>query len=130
MSLQLKRIYDEPSAGDGRRVLVDRIWPRGLSKNAAQVDEWLRDLGPSSELRKWFGHDPARWGQFRERYRAELGAADQRQRLAQLRDLASRQPVTILYGAKDREHNQAVVIAELLQVGSSSDTGPSNARLD
>ena len=118
MSLQLKRVYDEPSADDGRRVLVDRVWPRGISKDAAHIDEWLPDLGPSRELRTWFGHDPARWGEFRKRYRAELDSADQRTRLAHLRDLASRHDVTILYGAKDRAHNQAVVIAELLQPAS------------
>ena len=115
MSLQLKRVFDEPAPGDGRRVLVDRVWPRGLTREAAHIDEWLPDLGPSTALRKWFGHDPAHWSQFRERYRAELAAASQRQRLAHLRHLASREAVTILFGAKDREHNQAVVIAELLQ---------------
>ncbi len=129
MSLQLKRVYDEPAAGDGRRVLVDRIWPRGLSKAAAHVDEWLPDLGPSSALRQWFGHDPARWETFRERYRAELAAAGQRARLTHLRDLAGREPVTLLYGAKDREHNQAVVIAELLRAEPPFDNGLSDARL-
>jgi uncharacterized protein YeaO (DUF488 family) len=115
MSLQLKRVYDQAGPHDGRRVLVDRVWPRGLSKGAARVDEWLPDLGPSTELRKWFGHDPARWDEFRRRYRAELDEPDQRERLRRLRELAGRQPVSLLYGAKDRDHNQAVVIAELLR---------------
>ena len=115
MSLHLKRIYDEPRPDDGRRILVDRVWPRGLSKAKADVDEWLRELGPSTELRKWFGHDPARWQEFRRRYRAELNNSAQRERLDHLRELAAREPVALLYGAKDREHNQAVVIAEMLQ---------------
>jgi uncharacterized protein YeaO (DUF488 family) len=113
--LQLKRVYDEPSSDDGRRILVDRVWPRGLSKAEAQVDEWLRELGPSTELRKWFGHDAARWGEFRRRYRAELNQPDQRRRLQHLREIAAHERLSLLYGAKDREHNQAVVIAELLQ---------------
>lgn len=115
MSLQIKRVYDEAGPQDGRRVLVDRVWPHGLSKDAARVDEWLPDLGPSTELRKWFAHDPARWEEFRRRYRAELREPEQRERLQHLRELAGRQPVSLLFGAKDREHNQAVVIAELLQ---------------
>ena len=114
MSVQLKRVYEKPSADDGRRVLVDRAWPRGLSKEEPRVDEWLRELGPSSELRKWFGHDPGRWDEFRTKYRAELDAPEQRQRLKHLGDLAKKETLTIVYGAKDREHNQAVVIAETL----------------
>jgi uncharacterized protein YeaO (DUF488 family) len=114
MAIRLKRVYDPPSADDGRRVLVDRVWPRGLSKERAHVDEWLRELGPSTELRKWFGHEPSRWDEFRARYRDELKAPEQRQRLQYVRKLASKETVSILYGAKDREHNQAVVIAEQL----------------
>jgi len=96
------------------RILVDRVWPRGLTKDQAQVDEWLRELGPSTELRKWFGHDPARWEEFRARYRTELLRPEQRDRLDHLRGLVAKQQVTIVYGAKDTEHNQAVVIAEEL----------------
>jgi uncharacterized protein YeaO (DUF488 family) len=113
--VRLKRVYDQPSVDDGPRILVDRVWPRGLSKEEAHVDEWLRELGPSTELRKWFGHDPERWNEFRARYRAELEAPEQRQRLQHVRDVAKKGGVTILYGAKDREHNQAVVIAEILE---------------
>ncbi len=112
MSLQLKRVYDPPAASDGRRILVDRVWPRGLSKQNARIDEWWRDLAPSTELRKWFGHDPARWEEFRKRYRAELKQREER--LAQLRELAAIEAVSLLYGAKDTERNQAVVIAEAL----------------
>src|SRR5581483_10748886 len=112
---RLNRDYDEPGPRDGRRVLVDRVWPRGLSKEDAHIDEWLRELGPSTELRKWFGHDLARWEEFRRRYRAELNEPQQRERLQHLRELAGRQQVSLLFGAKDREHNQAVVIAELLR---------------
>ncbi|MFI5269364.1 MAG: DUF488 domain-containing protein [Chloroflexota bacterium] len=114
MAIRLKRVYDPPSADDGRRVLVDRVWPRGLSKAEARVDEWLRELGPSTELRKWFGHEPSRWDEVRARYQEELKAPVQRQRLQHVRELASSETVSILYGAKDREHNQAVVIAEQL----------------
>jgi uncharacterized protein YeaO (DUF488 family) len=112
--VRLKRVYEHVSADDGRRVLVDRVWPRGLSKHEARVDEWLPELGPSTQLRKWFGHDPERWSEFRTRYQMELKAPEQRRRLDYLRELAGGQMVTILYGAKDQEHNQAVVIAEQL----------------
>lgn len=115
MTLRLKRIYDEPNPDDGLRILVDRVWPRGLTRPEARVDEWLRELGPSTELRKWFGHDPQKWEEFRARYRAELKSPEQQQRLRHLRDLTRDRTLTLLYGAKDRDHNQAVVIAELLQ---------------
>ena len=111
--VRVKRIYDAPARCDGRRVLVDRVWPRGIKKDDAALDEWLRELAPSTELRKWFGHDPKRWPQFRTRYRREL-----RQHAAQLRELrerAAQERVTLLYGAKDSEHNQAVVLAEALR---------------
>ncbi|HLG69965.1 MAG TPA: DUF488 family protein [Chloroflexota bacterium] len=114
MPVRLKRVYDEPGPEDGRRVLVDRLWPRGLSKERARVDEWLRELGPSTELRKWFGHEVSRWEEFRAHYRAELDAPDQQERLAHLRELARKGTVTLLFGAKDPEHNQAVVVAEAL----------------
>jgi len=114
-NVRLKRVYEPAERADGYRVLVDRLWPRGLRKEQAQFDAWLRELAPSSELRREFGHDPARWDEFRRRYRAELDEPDQRERLRRLRELAGRQPVSLLYGAKDRDHNQAVVIAELLR---------------
>jgi uncharacterized protein YeaO (DUF488 family) len=113
--LNIKRVYDEPAEGDGHRVLVDGLWPRGLTKATAHVDEWLRDLAPSSELRKWFGHNILRWPEFRERYLAELDTPEQQRQLQRLRDLARWQPVTLLYGAKDEEHNQAMVLLEALK---------------
>ena len=120
MSVRLKRVYEHVSPDDGRRVPVDRVWPRGLSKHEARVDEWLPELGPSTQLRRWFGHDLERWTEFRTRYQAELDAPEQRQRLDYVRELALGQTVTILYGAKDQEHNQAIVIAEQV-------TGPANS---
>ena len=114
MTVRLARVYDQPDKDDGMRILVDRVWPRGLTKAKAQVDEWLRELGPSTALRKWFGHDPKRWEEFRTRYRAELSEPEQRDRLDHVRKLATKQRVTLVYGAKDTEHNQAIVIAEEL----------------
>lgn len=112
MALKIKRVYEEPSKADGTRILVDRIWPRGLSKEKAHVDLWLKDVAPSNELRKWFGHDPARWPEFRARYRAEL--KQNHNQLALLRKAVERGPTTIVYGARDEEHNQAVVLHDLL----------------
>jgi uncharacterized protein YeaO (DUF488 family) len=110
--IRLKRVYDPPARGDGTRVLVDRLWPRGLSKEAAHVDRWMRDIAPSAELRRWFGHDPGRWDEFRRRYAAELaGHADL---VRELRALARRGPVTLVFGARDTEHNDAVVLRAVL----------------
>ncbi len=114
MPVALKRVYEPPSPDDGLRVLVDRVWPRGLSKAAAELDRWERDLAPSAELRKWFGHDPARWPEFRRRYRAELDDPKRQSSLAALHRQAKTDRVTLLYGASDDVHNQAVVLAELL----------------
>jgi len=110
--LRTKRVYEPASADDGQRILVDRIWPRGLSKKDAAVDEWLKDVAPSTGLRKWFGHDPARWAEFCRRYRAELDASPTA--VAELRGLLSRGKVTLVYGARDSEHNQAVALASYL----------------
>lgn len=110
--MKIKRIYEEPDPCDGRRILVDRLWPRGLSKERARVDWWLKEIAPSDELRRWFGHDPARWQEFRARYRSELKG--QRALLDELKSLARKEPVTLLYAAKDQEHNNAVVLRELL----------------
>ncbi|MPV36040.1 DUF488 domain-containing protein [Georgenia subflava] len=113
MDLRLARVYDPPTDDDGYRVLVDRLWPRGIKKADAHVDAWHKDVGPSDELRKWFGHDPARFDEFAERYRAELASNPA---LAELRETVRRHPrVTLLYGAKDTEHNQAVVLADVLR---------------
>lgn len=112
VQVQLKRIYEPPQKSDGYRVLVDRVWPRGLSKDDAQIDLWMKDIAPSTALRKWFNHDPARWVGFQEKYRAELRELGDK--LDELRDRAKKEPVTLLYGAKDTEHNQAVVLRDVL----------------
>ena len=108
----MKRAYDPPAPSDGPRVLVDRVWPRGVSKGRLKIVAWLRDLGPSTALRKWFGHDPARWAVFRERYRREL--ADKGGLLDELAGYARGGRLTLVFGARDPEHNQAVVINEEL----------------
>jgi uncharacterized protein YeaO (DUF488 family) len=110
VDIQVKRIYEAPERDDGYRVLVDRVWPRGVSRDRAQLDEWARELAPSDELRRWFGHDPDRFEEFRSRYRDELKG--QRKRVSQLRRRAKDGPLTILYSARDREHNNAIVLAE------------------
>ena len=111
--IAIKRVYLPPDKGDGQRVLVDRLWPRGVSKRDAAVDVWLKEVAPSAKLRKWFGHDPAKWDEFRKRYRAEL--ADNDEPVAQLRALIEEGRVTMLYGAHDEEHNQARVLLEFLE---------------
>jgi uncharacterized protein YeaO (DUF488 family) len=110
-------------ASDGYRVLIDRVWPRGLRKEQAQLDAWPKELAVSSELRRWFGHDPARWDEFRQRYRNELRAPAQRSRLRELAERARQGTVTILYGARDTEHNNAVVLAEVLNDRLASSAG-------
>ncbi len=114
-NVRLRRAYDEPGAHDGYRVLVDRVWPRGRTRDELQIDEWARDLGPSTELRKWFGHDPVRWTEFQARYHAELAQADRAQALDALAERARHDTVTLVYGARDTEHNQAQVIADELE---------------
>jgi uncharacterized protein YeaO (DUF488 family) len=113
MDVVLKRAYEPAAESDGYRVLIDRIWPRGVTKNQARLDEWARELAPSTELRRWFGHDPERFEEFRRRYVEELAAEGEK--LDELRDRASSGRVTLVYGAHDREHNDAVVLAELLR---------------
>ena len=113
--VRTKRIYDPADPDDGYRVLIDHIWPRGVSRERARLDDWARDLAPSDELRKWFDHDPARFAEFRARYRDEL--ADQSQRLDELRIRARSGRLTIVYAARDREHNNAAVLSELLRDG-------------
>ncbi|WP_054848504.1 DUF488 family protein [Methanoculleus chikugoensis] len=115
--LRTKRIYEEPSVDDGIRILVDRLWPRGgLSKEKAEIDRWEKDLAPTSELRKWFGHDPAKWDEFLRRYRAELEGGKEEE-LARLRQEASEGTVTLLYAAKDEEHNNAVALKRYIGGG-------------
>jgi uncharacterized protein YeaO (DUF488 family) len=113
MRIGVKRVYEDAGAADGRRVLVDRLWPRGVSKEKARIDQWLKEIAPSDGLRKWFGHDPARWNEFKRRYCAELEANAERVR--ELQELARRGAVTLLYAAKDEEHNNAVALREFLE---------------
>jgi uncharacterized protein YeaO (DUF488 family) len=111
--LKLKRAYEPAEASDGYRILVDRIWPRGISKKRAHVAVWLKELGPSTPLRKWFGHDPARWGEFQKRYRREL--QDKPELIARIRQLEQEYSVvTLIFSARDEEHNQAVVLRDVL----------------
>ena len=118
MSLRIKRVYDEPARTDGKRILVDRLWPRGLTKEKARVNLWLKEVAPSSELREWFGHDPKKWLEFKRRYKEELKALGSP--LIALREETRQKAVTLLYGARDQEHNQAVVLLELLQKDNGS----------
>ena len=111
-NVRLKRAYESPSANDGTRVLVDRLWPRGVAKADAAVDVWHKDLAPSTALRKWFGHDPARWPEFRQRYAEEL--RQHPELFDQLRELARAGPVTLVYSAHDELHNDAVVLRDLV----------------
>ncbi|HVV92835.1 MAG TPA: DUF488 domain-containing protein [Hyphomicrobiales bacterium] len=111
--IRLKRVYEPPAEDDGQRVLVDRVWPRGIRKDAANLTLWLKDVAPSTALRKWFGHDVARWDEFVRRYRAELD--DNAAALSPLDDLLEKGRVTLLYGAHDEAHNQAVVLAAYLR---------------
>ncbi len=106
MALRVKRIYEEPEEADGERILVDRIWPRGLSKEKVRLSEWRKDLAPSGELRKWFGHDPERWEEFVRRYRAELEEGGKLEELRELGRLAEEENVTLLFAARDAEHNK------------------------
>jgi uncharacterized protein YeaO (DUF488 family) len=113
VKIRIKRIYEKPSREDGVRVLVDRVWPRGVSKDEAKLTIWHKEIAPSAALRKWFGHDPDRWDEFRRKYRAELD--DNAEEVKRLRDTLGRGTATLLYGAKDESHNQAVVLAEYLR---------------
>jgi uncharacterized protein YeaO (DUF488 family) len=111
--IRLKRAYDAASKDDGLRILVERLWPRGVSKQKARIDLWLKDLAPSTELRQWYGHDPARWPQFRKRYRAEL--KDRAELLALLKCVAGDRTVTFVFASHDVERNSAVALRELLE---------------
>jgi uncharacterized protein YeaO (DUF488 family) len=112
--IRIKRAYDPPEPADGRRVLVDRVWPRGLSKEALAVERWARDLAPSDDLRRWFAHDPSRWEEFRRRYRLELAAPEREADLEELAAVARTGTLTLVYSARDEEHNQARVLAEVI----------------
>lgn len=114
-AVRVRRVYDTPEPDDGHRVLVDRLWPRGLSKSAAAVDEWLRAVAPSDELRRWYGHEADKFAAFRERYGAELQEPERADALARLRELAGSGPLTLLTATKDVEHSQAAVLAARLR---------------
>jgi uncharacterized protein YeaO (DUF488 family) len=112
--IKLKRVYEKPAKEDGWRVLVDRLWPRGMTKEAAHLDAWMKDVAPSDALRKWFGHEPKKWAAFQKKYRAEL--AKEKELLAELKKMAKEHgTLTLLFGAKDEEHNEAVVLADVLK---------------
>jgi len=113
--IRIRRVYSEPSSHDGVRILVDRVWPRGISKEQAHISEWRKDLAPTTSLRKWFGHEPVRWIEFRKRYRTELARSEMRDELKKLARLSRKRTITLVYGAADEEHNQAVVLMELLE---------------
>ena len=111
--LKLKRVYDPLESDDGRRILVDRLWPRGLTREAAAIDVWMKEIAPSDQLRRWFGHDPERWEEFRCRYINELG--EQRGLINQLRLESDRSTVTLLYAAKDLCHNNAIILKSIIE---------------
>jgi uncharacterized protein YeaO (DUF488 family) len=113
--LMVKRVYEPPAPDDGQRVLVDRIWPRGVRKDDAALTLWLKDIAPSDELRQWFGHEPSRWAEFQKRYRVELDGNEEV--VAQLHALLGDGKVTLLYGARDEVHNNAVALAAYLRAG-------------
>ena len=113
--IRVRRVYDDPSPEDGARVLVDRVWPRGLRKDAARLDEWAKDIAPSTELRTWYQHDPAKFGEFRQRYRVELEQPGPREVFGRLRALAADKPVTLLTATKAVDLSQAAVLAGLLR---------------
>jgi len=113
VTIELKRAYEPPSPNDGRRVLVERLWPRGLSKERAAIDLWLKDVAPSPELRRWYGHDHDKWPEFQRRYRDELRAREAE--LEQLRELARTGPLTFVFGSRDTEYNSAAVLREVVE---------------
>ncbi len=115
MGATLKRVYEPATSADGKRILVDRLWPRGLSKDKAKVDHWLKEVAPSTALRQWFGHDPGKWAEFQTRYRAELKSNPA---LDELRTLSAQGNVTLLYAARDQEHNEAVVLQKILNAAA------------
>jgi uncharacterized protein YeaO (DUF488 family) len=115
--IRIKRVYEPPEVSDGYRVLVDGLWPRGLKKENVKLDEWLKEIAPSAELRKWFDHQEARWSGFAERYKKELRAPEKAAHLKRLKDLARKRTVTLLYGARDERFNNAAVILDTLRDG-------------
>lgn len=118
--VRYRRIYDDASSEDGVRILVDRIWPRGMGKEDAHIDEWMRDVAPSTELRRWYGHDPDRYAEFSRRYLTELREPERQQALQRLRETARRKRMTLLTAARDLEHSQAAVLADWLNRAETS----------
>ena len=118
--IQVKRVYSERGTKDGVRILVDRVWPRGVTKARARIDIWRKDLAPSTSLRKWFGHDPAKWRGFRERYRKELTAPGQIDALTELAKRSRHETITLIYSAADEQHNQAVALKEFIDEVASA----------
>ena len=114
MNIRIKRVYEEPDEEDGTRILVDRLWPRGLTKEKAKVDLWLKGVAPSTELRKWFAHDAAKWTEFQARYGEELKR--NKEQLSLLKQEAAKGTVTLVYGARDQQHNEAVILQRLLKL--------------
>jgi len=123
MTVRISRAYDPPGPDDGYRVLVDRVWPRGVRRDALRLDEWDPEVGPSDELRHWFGHEVERWTEFRERYRAELRQPEQAAIVGRLVEHARGGTLTLVFGARDREHNQAVVVAEVVREEAGAEAG-------
>ena len=115
MNVKIKRVYEQPDKDDGLRILVDRLWPRGLTKEKARVDLWLKEIAPSTELRKWFGHDPDKWKRFRGRYETEIG--HQGELINMLKHKAREGTITLLYAARDEKHNEALVLKQFLERG-------------
>jgi uncharacterized protein YeaO (DUF488 family) len=113
MSIKIKRVYAEPESSDGTRILVDRLWPRGLTKEKAKVDLWLKEIAPSSELRKWFAHDPRKWPEFQSRYMDELKSHGDELQL--VKEKSAHGPVSLLFAARDEQHNEAVLLEKLLK---------------
>jgi uncharacterized protein YeaO (DUF488 family) len=112
MRIKIKRVYEKPTKVDGKRILVDRLWPRGLTKEKADIDLWLKDIAPTTELRKWFDHDLDKWKEFQKRYYREL--KDNSEQVALLKELINKSMVTLVYGARDEEHNEALILKEWL----------------
>lgn len=121
--VRVRRVYEDPEPDDGARILVDRLWPRGLRKDGAALDEWLRDVAPSDELRKWYGHDPAKFAEFRRRYIAELTQPEAQRALGKLRGLAAKGPLTLLTATRDVGLSKAAVLADLIDAGAEPESG-------
>ncbi|RKQ31513.1 DUF488 domain-containing protein [Oceanobacillus halophilus] len=116
MPVKIKRIYEDVDKNDGVRILVDRIWPRGMSKEKANIDYWLKQIAPTTDLRKWFNHDPEKFDEFKEKYIQELESGKQKEELIKLKDIVkANQTITLLYAAKDKKHNQAIILQEIIE---------------